>query len=95
MVDINIDWERRLEFAALDAAVRVEFSWHKTADGVSYALRSYDASGAVIGDGSDYDILKARISPLETLAEREGFAEGHTVRSISLDLENKTLTRSW
>ena len=95
MAEIDADWERRLDFAALDQAVRVAFSWHKTADGVSYALRSYDADDAVIGDGSDYDILKARISPLETLAEREGFADGHAVRSISLDLRRKTLTRSW
>ncbi|MEM7494208.1 MAG: hypothetical protein AAF296_12565, partial [Pseudomonadota bacterium] len=77
MADIEQDWERRLVFAALDAAVRVDFSWHKTADGMAYALRSYDVNDAVIGDGSDYDILKARISPLETLAEREGFADGH------------------
>lgn len=95
MAEIDMEWQRRLTFAALEGASRIEFSWHRLPDGFSYALRSYDQTDTVIGDSSDSDILKARMSPLEALAERDGFADDLAVRSISLDLSSQTLTRSW
>ena len=95
MSDFNAEWQRRLRFAALPEAVRVEFVWNATAEGSSFALRSYDEAGQAIGDASDYDILKARLSPLQGLAEREGFAEAFAERSVSLQLSSGVMTKSW
>lgn len=95
MTDYSAEWQKRLRFAALPGAVRVEFVWNATAEGSSFALRSYDEAGKAIGDDSDYDILKARLSPLQGLAEREGFAEAFAERSVSLDVSSGEVTKSW
>ncbi|MEM1086395.1 MAG: hypothetical protein AAGH90_01600 [Pseudomonadota bacterium] len=91
----NEQWIKRLTFAALPGAASVRFEWQKTKDGTAFALRSFDKDGTVIGDGADYDILKARISPLETLADAAGFADNYSKRSMTLDLKNGSLKRSW
>ncbi|MEM1037261.1 MAG: hypothetical protein AAGI14_10925 [Pseudomonadota bacterium] len=88
-------WRKRLTFAALPGAVSVTFEWATTPDGTSFALRSFDKDGQVIGDGADYDILKARITPLEALAESEGFADGYAKRSMTLNLKRDALDPSW
>lgn len=95
MSESTDEWEKRLRFAALPGAVRVEFVWNADPEGSSFALRCYDEDGQAIGDGTDYDILKARISPLQDLAEREGFADKFAKRSVSLDLSNGRVTKSW
>ncbi|MEM8615834.1 MAG: hypothetical protein AAGF20_02760 [Pseudomonadota bacterium] len=92
---LDNDWQKRLKFAALPHAVRVEFKWKKDAEGASFDLRSFNASGEPIGDGADYDLLKARFNPLQALAEHEGFANDYGERRISLDLLTGMLTRSW
>ena len=88
-------WRKRLTFAALPGAASVTFEWATTPDGMTFGLRSLDKSGDAIGDDTDYHILKARISPLQDLAELEGFAEDHAKRSMTLDIEGDVLQQSW
>lgn len=88
-------WREKLTRAALRGAVAVMFEWTRTPEGTSFALKSRDAAGAPIGDGSDYDILKARITPLEALAEAEGFGPAGQTRTIRLDLVTGNLSRDW
>lgn len=92
--ELEQKWREKLTRAALPGAVRVMFEWTRTEDGTSFTLRSRDADGNSIGDSSDYDILKARISPLEDLAESEGFGDVGEKRRMALDLETGTLVRS-
>ena len=85
-------WIKALRFAALPGAVRVRFERIELVeDGVPttrFRLQSKTASGDVIGDERDYDLLKAAMSPLEVLCE----ANDHKDLIVELDLENKVLT---
>ena len=85
-------WVKALRFAALPGAVKVRFERSETVeDGtptVNFKLQSMSESGAPIGDDRDYDLLKAAISPLETLSELHGHA--HLI--VELDLKNNALT---
>ena len=85
-------WIKALSFAALPGAVSVRFERSELVeDGVPttrYRLQSKSASGDVIGDERDYDLLKAAMSPLEVLSE----ANDHKDLIVELDLENKVLT---
>lgn len=38
---------------------------------IAHRLTSFDTDGKVIGDDRDYDLLKAVMTPLESLAEHE------------------------
>ncbi len=85
-------WIKALRFAALPGAVKVRFERSEVIeDGVPttrYKLQSKTASGDVIGDDRDYDLLKAAMRPLEALSE----ASNHKDLIVELDLENKVLT---
>lgn len=87
-------WGSALRFAALPGAASVEFSRvHQIEDGTPttrFKLRSIAASGQVIGDDRDYDLLKAAISPLERLADIEGPQDF----TVSLDLVTGKIERS-
>ena len=93
--DLDEKWREKLTRAALRGAVAVIFEWTRTGEGTAFALKSRDSMNQPIGDDADYDILKARISPLETLAEQEGFAPVGQTRSIRLDLVTGELARDW
>ena len=87
------DWIKALTFAALPGAHSVELTrTSKVEDGtptVSYALKSYDKDGAVIGDDRDYDLLKAAMGPLERLSEAH-----EADFSMRLDLNSKALKQN-
>ncbi|MEO0981572.1 MAG: hypothetical protein AAFX03_02840 [Pseudomonadota bacterium] len=83
----DIEWTKALRRAALEGAVRVEVSWMFKPGEAAYQLRSVDAGGETIGDDRDYDILKAKMTPLERLAEASGSSKGRA----SLDLVAGTL----
>lgn len=93
--ELDEKWKKKLTFAALPGAVRVIFEWTANSDGWSYALKSRDPEGQPIGDDSDYDILKARIGPLENLAEAEGYGLVGETRRIEMDLATGALNKSW
>ena len=86
-------WIEALTFAALPGAAFVRFERrNRIEDGmqtVNYMLQSQTASGDVIGDDRDYDLLKAAMRPLENLSE----TEDHTDLILELDLKNKHLAR--
>ena len=86
------DWIKALRFAALPGAAKVRLECrHLIEDGTpttKYKLQSETDSGSVIGDPRDYDLLKAVMTPLETLCE----AEAQTDFIVELDLKNNALT---
>ena len=85
-------WRNALRFAALPGAAKVQFERQSLIeDGtptVRYRLRSETDSGKTIGDERDYDLLKAAMTPLETLAE----ATGHNDLKVEYDLQTNVLT---
>ena len=85
-------WRKALRFAALPGAARVQFERQSLIEDetptVRYRLTAFTAGGETIGDARDYDLLKAAIHPLETLAD----AEGHEDLKVEYDLENNTLS---
>jgi hypothetical protein len=93
--DVDEKWRKKLTQAALRGAVAVVFEWTRTGEGTSFALRSRDSAGQPISDDSDYDLLKARIVPLEALAEAEGFGPLGEARSVWLDLVSGQLVRDF
>lgn len=82
------DWAKALRFAALPGAVRVIYERHETREEdtptTRHRLTSFSASGEVIGDDRDYDLLKAAMTPLENLAA----AHDHNDLRVELDLES-------
>lgn len=80
-------WIKALGFAALPGSETVIFARKSgVTDGIpttSYTLRCFDAAGQEIGDDRDYDLLKAAITPLERLADREDHANLTMELSIS------------
>ena len=90
---MSADWVAALRFAALPGAVAVLFERQKTVeDGtptIKYRLTSFSGSGAIMGDDRDYDLLKAAMTPLETLAA----AESENDLSVRLDLESGQLRK--
>jgi len=84
-------WKKALRFAALPGAAKVRFERRTLVeDGTPttrYALRSETATGTVIGDDRDYDLLKAAMHPLENLSEREP----QTELGVELDLQTSAL----
>ncbi|MEM6555962.1 MAG: hypothetical protein AAF642_08815 [Pseudomonadota bacterium] len=85
-------WIKALRFAALPGAVKVTFACQRVIeDGTPttrYGLASVSGTGDVIGDDRDYDLLKAAMSPLETLAD----AYDHTDLNLELDLGSGQLS---
>jgi|GEM_PF-3136598 len=93
--DLDEKWREKLTRAALNGAVAVVFEWQRTGEGTAFALKSRDSMNQPIGDDGDYDIVKARMSPLEALAEQDGFAPVGQTRSIRFDLVSGELARDW
>jgi hypothetical protein len=86
------DWTAALTFAALPgaASVRFERSTHVESGTVTtqYRLQSFTSDGDLIGDDRDYDLLKAALTPLESLSEtadQEDF-------TVELDLRTGQIT---
>ena len=88
----NTRWREKLDRAALPGATQVRFTWTRTSDGQSFALASLDDDANVIGDDRDYDLLKAVISPLEALAEAEGFGPVEKPKTMTLHRSSATLS---
>ncbi|MHA7898672.1 MAG: hypothetical protein ACX94B_02335 [Henriciella sp.] len=84
-------WIKALAFAALPGASKVRFERRFSNENgtptTNYKLTSLTANGTPMGDDRDYDLLKAALGPLESLAEHED----HKDLIIELDLENSTL----
>ena len=86
---LKADWVNRLSRAALPGAAQVELvRTHPEPNAVNYRLRSMDSEGELIGDDRDYDLLKAVMSPLETLAEQT--SERGRLRVV-LDIAARTI----
>lgn len=88
---MNADWVKALRFAALPGAVTIiyerRYAMEDNTPTITHKLTSISASGAVIGDDRDYDLLKAAMTPLENLAA----AQDHNDLSVQLDLETEQL----
>jgi hypothetical protein len=88
---MSADWIKALRFAALPGAVAIVYERrHALEDGtptLKHKLTSFSATGAVIGDDRDYDLLKAAMTPLENLAA----AQDHNDLTVQLDLETGQL----
>ena len=88
---MSADWLAALRFAALPGAAVVLFERQTTVeDGtptIKYRLTSFSGSGTIIGDDRDYDLLKAAMTPLESLAA----AETENDLSVRLDLDSGQL----
>lgn len=86
-------WIRALRFAALPGAETVIFERQATIEDntptTRFVLRSLDATGQVIGDDRDYDLLKAAMTPLERLADAEDQADFR----LELELSSGVLKR--
>lgn len=85
-------WIKALRFAALPGAALVTFERQSLTENgtptIRYRLASLTQDGHVIGDDRDYDLLKAAMSPLETLAD----AHKHKKLKLSLDLQSGQLS---
>lgn len=82
-------WIKALRFAALAGAAKVRFEAQLDGGARNYRLRSFSPSGRVMGDGRDYDVLKAVMTPLEKLAD----AEDNKDLNLELDLISAVFTR--
>lgn len=83
------DWIKALKRAALPESEIVSFARvFPDPATVSYRLLCTTASGEMIGDDRDYDILKAVITPLERLADRisGAFTMNYRVSSEALKI---------
>lgn len=86
-------WVRALARAALDGACRVEFTFTRPAPNeVSYRLSCFDETGAKMGDSRDYDLLKAVMTPLESLCdcEKPPFSAGFGLKTQRLIFPEST-----
>jgi len=83
-------WIKALRFAALPGAAKVRFE-ARSGDGARhYRLRSFSPAGHVMGDGRDYELLKAVMTPLEKLAD----SEDNEDLNLELDLISTVITRT-
>ena len=68
-------WRAALARAALPGSCRVEYrravGFEDGLQTTNHKLTCLDKHGVVIGDGRDYDLLKAVMTPLESLSDGE------------------------